>query len=565
VVIAKRAVSDRTLTEHRTGAILAALVLVVLVTRGWVMYAGGIWADEGLVFSILAIPSLGGMIEFLRLHESHPPLFYLLARGWSAVLGGTDATLLALPLVLSLLLVPVVYLAGKAMFGRSTALLAATLVALSPALTEHASQLRPYGLLPVLVTASAVSLLRGLELGGRREWVVFVVSTALLLYTHHWTWLVGAGLFLASIDFCRRLPSPRREAALRETIVAAVAIAALYAPWAGAFLHQARETGHVALTLEGVELLLFALLGALTVPYMLAFGSVPGTQLPFVLFSLVATAVTVAILYWRGALREAGLDAGPQEGDADWRRRRRFLLVVTAGATVFGIVLSPRSNMLLDRCVAMLSPVVILAMSSWLIERHARSAMPLARRLVVAGGVFIFWLSVSNILALSKTVRSNALEVAAEISSAARPTDLLIVAPEWYAPSFNHYFAPSLEQVDYPHEGRSGLLRFDGVRARHADTVALARLRRRILAAGISGRRVWLVTARRYLRFVDEDLPRMSDAQKAKLTSVVRVQQARDALVAQFGAPDTTHFVRTASTRYEELLPLLFSPPAVGR
>src|SRR5688572_26782753 len=116
------------------------------------------------------------MIEFLRLHESHPPFFYLLARGWSGVLGGGDATLLVLPLVLSLLLVPVVYLAGKAMFGRSAALLAAAFAAISPALTEHASQLRPYGLLPVLVTASAASLLQGLEYGRRRDWAVFVFS-----------------------------------------------------------------------------------------------------------------------------------------------------------------------------------------------------------------------------------------------------------------------------------------------------------------------------------------------------------------------------------------------------
>jgi hypothetical protein len=518
------------------------------------------------VFNILAIPTLGEMIEFLRLHESHPPFLYLLARGWSGLLGGSDATLLLLPLVLSLLLVPVVYLAGQAMFGRSAALLAAAFAAVSPALTEHASQLRPYGLLPVLVTASAASLSRGLEYGRRREWAVFVGSTALLLYTHHWTWLVGAGMLVAAIGFYRVLPAARRKHAIRETLVAALAIAILYVPWMSAFLHQASETGHVALPLEGTgDVLLFALLGALTVPSMLAFGSVPGSQLPFVVSSLAVTVITVAILIWREKTRAPVVSPHAVEVDGESRKRRRFLLVVTGAAILLGIVLSPRSNMLLDRCVAMLSPLVMLALSSWLIERHARSRTPMERRFVVAGGVFILVLSLLNILAISTTVRSNASEVAAEISSARRPTDLLIVAPEWFAPSFNHYFPPSLEQVDYPHEGRSGVLRFDGVRARHADTVALARLRRRISSAGDSGRRVWLVTARRYLRFVDNDLPRMSDQQRAKLTSVVRVQQARDALVAEFGPPDTTHFVRTAPTRYEELLPLLFSPPGARR
>jgi hypothetical protein len=232
---------------------------------------------------------------------------------------------------------------------------------------------------------------------------------------------------------------------------------------------------------------------------------------------------------------------------------------------VLGIALSPRSNMLLDRCVAMLSPLVILALTSWFVDLHRRAPMRRYRLLIVTAGIFFCWLSLANIFAISKTVRSNASEVAVRISSAQLPTDLLIVAPEWFAPSFNHYFRPSLEQIDYPHEGRSGALHFDGVRARHADTVALARLRRRISAAGDSGRRVWLVTARRYLRYVDDELPRLTEGQKAKLTSVVRVQQARDALVSRFGPPDTTFFVRTAPTRYEELLPLLFTPPATTR
>jgi mannosyltransferase len=557
---------DRARPFEQPATLLFGLVLLALVTRGWLVYTGGIWADEGFVFSVVTMPSWGSMLEFLRLHESHPPLFYILIRAWSQVFGATDTALLALPLVISLLIVPVIYLAGKSMFGRDPAIVAATVAAMSPSLAEHAAQLRPYGLLPVLVTVACVSLIRAMEYGGRRNWGLFGLATTMLLYTHHWTWLVGGGMFVAAMDFQRRLPVGRRMPALREALAATVVTAVLYAPWYSAFLHQVRETGHVALPLEGTtDFLLFAIFGALSVPYMLAFGSVPDTQLLLVLFSIGATLVTLAVVHWWRKMHQQLAGFRPAGIDRESEPRRRFLLIVTIVAVVVGIALSPRSNMLLDRCVAMLSPLVILALASWLVERHAQAGTLAMRRLLVAIGIFLCWLGLANLVAISRTIRSNASQVAAEISSARQESDLLIIAPEWFAPSFNHYFPPSLEQIDYPQDRRSEAVTFDGVRARHADTVALARLRTRIASARNSGRRVWLVTARRYLRFVDERLPHLSEAKKARFASVVQIGQARDALVAQFGPPDTTHFVRTASPRYDELLPLLFVPPSDKR
>ena len=552
--------------RRRTGPILLGLVLVTLVTRGFIIYKGGIWADEGFVLNVVSISSWQEMLEFLRWHESHPPLFYILTRAWSQLFGGDSATLLTLPVFLSALIVPAIYMAGKAMFDRTTALVAAALASVSPSLAEHSAQLRPYGLLPVLVTVAASSLILGLEGGRRRQWVLFAVSMAALLYTHHWTWLVGAGLLVAAVVFVRRLPPERRSLAVHETLLAAFAVAVLYVPWSAALLYQVRETGHVALPIDGIwEFVQFAVFGGLTVPYMLAFGSVPDAQLTLVLFSIAAT--VPIILAFKALGKPRGLFAIAPQRDVyrDGKPHRLFLLTVTGVAVLLGIILSPRSNMLLDRCVAMLSPLVILVVASWLTESHAKAPNAAIRGVVVAAGVFVGWLGVANVFAISRTVRSNASAVASEIVKAKRDSDLLIVAPEWFAPSFNHYFPASLEQIDYPQQERSEAVRFDGVRARHADTVTLRRLKNRIADAKASGRRVWLVTSRRYLRFVDERLPQLNEAQRSRLPSVVQIGQTRDELTARFGAADTTHFVRTARSRYDELLPLLFVPDSAER
>jgi hypothetical protein len=226
--------------------------------------------------------------------------------------------------------------------------------------------------------------------------------------------------------------------------------------------------------------------------------------------------------------------------------------------------MSPRSNLILERCIAMLAPLVLLAIA-YGVDRLASSRNASLRPLGYATIVFLFLVSIASVFALIPTTRSNAREAGQAVAAAVQPNDLVIVAPEWYAPSFNYYFPPIAEQIDYPNPGRSGLLDFADVRTKALDTTTTIRLMNTISSARESGRRVWLVTARRYLRYVDEELPKLTtEQQRSRYTSVLRVKEARDALVSAYGQPDTTNFVKGALPRYEEIIPMLFVPASAA-
>ena len=180
---------------NTTAITVAALMLLVLVLRVMMVRGSGIWRDEAQLLWIVRFPSLGAIIEFLRLHEWNPPLFYMMMRTWLAALGDTEAAALMLPIGLGVALVPAVYLVGRRTLGQRTGLMAAALVAMSPMLALHSGLVRPYSLLPLLCLASVYTLWRGLCGGRAWAWMTHAPATLAMVLTHNWGWLVlGAGV-----------------------------------------------------------------------------------------------------------------------------------------------------------------------------------------------------------------------------------------------------------------------------------------------------------------------------------------------------------------------------------
>src|SRR5579864_7836731 len=148
--------------RRRLPAVDAALVLILTVAAfvlRW-MFAtrSGLWRDEALFLSIVRFPQVSDIIAFLHYHESHPPLFYLMMRGWLRVVGDSDNSALLMTSLIGALIVPATYLCGRRVFGRPTALMAALFTAISGSLGENAGLARPYSLLPVLTLLSTYLL-----------------------------------------------------------------------------------------------------------------------------------------------------------------------------------------------------------------------------------------------------------------------------------------------------------------------------------------------------------------------------------------------------------------------
>ena len=145
-------------------------------------------------------------------------------------------------------------------------------------------------------------------------------------------------------------------------------------------------------------------------------------------------------------------------------------------------------------------------------------------------------------------------------------SDLLVLAPEWFAPSFNHYFPPSIEQVDFPHTTRSGLIDFSEVWERASDSEKLAHLESRLDNASAAGRRVWLVSEVRYLGGVTTDALRQAEMQKNPAPyAILRTGQIRDLLNGLYGPPDSIGIAGASRPLYDNLKVYLYSRDASAK
>ncbi|MEX0268323.1 glycosyl transferase family 39 [Leptolyngbyaceae cyanobacterium UHCC 1019] len=148
----------------------------------------------------------------------HPPLYFLMTRFWMQTLGAPLEWMFrspltvtrSLPALISLLSLPAMYALAWELFAcRDIALLATTLLALSPFDVLFAQTARQYSLLTLMVVVSSYLLLRALRLTNTPPsnrlhhyrkppplwhcWAIYTVSAATGLYTHPFFGLTLAG------------------------------------------------------------------------------------------------------------------------------------------------------------------------------------------------------------------------------------------------------------------------------------------------------------------------------------------------------------------------------------
>ena len=490
--------------------LVAALFAIALAIRLSIAWSGGMWADEGFLLEVIEIPSWSGMLSFLHFHESHPPLFYAVMRLWAALVGNDDARIVLLPALVGALIVPAVYVAGRSIFNNRTAVIAAALAVISAPLSEHSSQVRPYGLMALLVLSSCVLMAKAIEKRTLKCWVLYAIATTLLVYVHNWAWLVVAGqhVTMAIMLGLRRIPA--RQDVIVRWVGAWTAILLCYAPWFSALAYQRAHAGHGPVILEGIAAK--AEFGAYAL-FTLVQTMFPARPEHALVVSLAGIAVGAAALFAVKPTTESHFNS-------------RIAVFAIAGVAIctltLALVLSPTSNFFIPRCLVTLIPLFLLLFSRWLASGHStvnRSRIVVQFALV---GLLVAT-SVSRISSLVSTPRSNAREAALAVMVNAREDDLLIVAPEWYAPSFNRYFTRKLHQIDYPTHDRTVRVDFANVWERVSHPMPLEQARLAIRQAALGGQRVWLVTGKPYERAVSP----------SELSDAVRLHQPKPVLTYQ--------------------------------
>jgi mannosyltransferase len=214
------------------------VLTAALLTGAWLrlfqLGTESVWLDEAY-----SIQTARGSLQYIlgeRLTDIHPPLYYFALHYWMQWAGDSEGGARLLSALFDFAAVLVAYPVAKRLLGPRVALVSTVLLAVSPFHVEFAQEARMYALLGLLSTLSMQAFLRFFD-GARRVWLpIYIVSTALMLYTHVYSVFVPATqLAILALGWRGEPAFPR---ALRSWLVAQPIVLLLFAPWLFAFLEQ---------------------------------------------------------------------------------------------------------------------------------------------------------------------------------------------------------------------------------------------------------------------------------------------------------------------------------------
>ena len=188
----------------REGLALALVTALAAGIRLLHLSSRSLTLDEG--FSVfLAQAPLSAFQQWIWRSEFNMALYYSLLRIWIH-LGSSEFAVRALSVLFSAAAVPVLYLVGQRLFGRSTALVACLLFAVHPFEMSLAQQARSYSLLVLLICASSLFFLRLIERPAAWNATLYAALSAAAIYSHFFAVLVIVAQWVSLIWLRQRAP-----------------------------------------------------------------------------------------------------------------------------------------------------------------------------------------------------------------------------------------------------------------------------------------------------------------------------------------------------------------------
>jgi mannosyltransferase len=399
------------------GGIVAFGVVLRFVQRS------PLWLDEALSVNIakLSVPDL---LSALR-HDGHPPLYYLILHYWMKVFGQGDEAVRALSGILSVATLPVAWVAGKRLAGRSGGRWALVVVALSPYCIRYGTETRMYALVMLLVLVGYLVLTDALDQPTWGRLAVIAAVTGLLLLSHYWSFYL-----LASVGLLLLVRLWRQPAARGTTLRILGAMAAgslLFLPWLGGFLYQSANTG----TPWGQPFRPTAIVEV-------TLRDLGGGELTEA--GLYGSAVLILLLITLFAVRTSRREITLDVRTAPTMRRELAvtLLVLTLGA-VAGFLTNATYQ---SRYAAVIVPLVLLAVAVGF------TRVPNPARLAV--GIIYVGLSLAGIVWVNYYQRSQSAVVGAAVAANAKPGDLVVYCPDQLGPDYSREVPAGLRGLSYP-------------------------------------------------------------------------------------------------------------------
>jgi hypothetical protein len=234
--------------------LIAALVISSAILRFYAIDRVPITRDEAFSWRVTQYAD-GDWLDVVAA-DTHPPLHFMLLRGWTKAMGDSLASMRSLSACFGVAAVVAAYyvvrsaarmtrdrlsgFSGERLAGLS----AAICMAVSPLQIEVSRNARMYSVGSALAAFCAWSLWAALRTDRQRtwRWLVYGLASSALLLTHSFGWFTMAAQWvfigLAGI-FRKSEATDGRSSALTGWLTASAVTFAVYAPWISSFVSQA--------------------------------------------------------------------------------------------------------------------------------------------------------------------------------------------------------------------------------------------------------------------------------------------------------------------------------------
>ncbi|MEO8483434.1 MAG: glycosyltransferase family 39 protein [Acidobacteriota bacterium] len=388
----------------------AALAIVLIAAAGLRLHhldTESVWLDES--FSVAISRTTLANIVAETGQDVHPPLHYFLLFFWGKVAGGSVWAARLLSVLFSVGLIGAAYAVASRLRSTRVGLIAAVLLAVSVFQIEFAQEARMYALLALLSTLSVAAFIRLLDSASPRGFIVYVVVTALMVYTHAYAAFVLAGQ-AGSLAWIAARERHQATTIATRWVLAMTCVLVAFLPWLAIFTWQFSSVQRAFWIPEPAWSSAWS-------PFLAYAGSKP-------------------LLWCLGPLAGLGLIAM-------WRARRPGAVVSRPITIVLPWLLAPIALPFLLSRVS--SPIflekytIAASVPFALLAAEGLALVPLAAlRAVILAGVVI--VSTTPLRAYYDTIRKDNWRAAVPaIEQQARPDDLLVFYPYFHQIPFDFY------------------------------------------------------------------------------------------------------------------------------
>lgn len=464
--------ADRTARAWKL-AVVATLVVGVVARFAT---SSPLWLDEALSVNIARLP-LGDLPDALR-HDGSPPLYYVILHGWMELVGTGTVAVRALSGLFGVAALPLAWLAGRRLGGRSVAWASLLVAAASPFAIRYSTEARMYSLLMLLVLCGLLAVQRLLAGGGRGPAVALGSVTGALLLTHYWAfYLVGAAALALALLAFRGEDEERPRA--RRALVAMAAGALLFVPWVPTFLHQLANTGTPWGRPGGLRSILDT---------VVEFGGGYGDA--GMLLGLALMGLIVVAMLGRPAGAGGGILLDRRHRGAGFR-----LAVVGVTALALGILAGHLTGAAFAaRYVSTVFPLFVLVIGAGIAAVPGRRGRRGVLAVVVVLGLWAAWPNAFE-------VRTSAGLVAEALDTWARPGHVVVYCPDQLGPAVSRLLPDDagLRQLTFPRGDPPELVDWTGYEETNEAASPLAFARQVLDLAGDEP--IWVVRAPGYRTF----------------------------------------------------------------